>query len=322
MTAFATTNHANLHRWAISGAVVVLVHGAIAAAVMTWRNIIVPWQPSGAVVIDLAPAPAAPAEQAALEPAPAQVPPTVSADKPLDKVEEKTAARGEEKAKPSQFEQSPGTAAPLTLAPPESAERENGAAASGGVMHQAVPAAGEGAANLIDTRIGEQPRSRKAGKANDWTKSIMGRPSSTDRPMRSFAGRHPDLGAAGSFARNSIGMLTQDVTGAASAKGLNTAAGLKNAVGIAPMSSDQGMARSVGTTTNAIGITVPIRTNWPKMNMGQHKSIVMLASRAPMAPNATINGTSMIRPGSGTAMIGGPAKTIAGVVNGTGIRLK
>jgi len=28
---------------------------------MTWRNIIVPWQPPGPVVIDLAPAPAAPA---------------------------------------------------------------------------------------------------------------------------------------------------------------------------------------------------------------------------------------------------------------------
>ena len=313
MTAFATMNHANLHRWAISGAVVVLVHGAIAAAVMTWRNIIVPWQPPGPVVIDLAPAPAAPAEQATLAPAPAQVPPTVSADKPLDKVEEKTAARGEEKAQPSQFEQSPDATAPLTLAPPESTERENGAAASGGAMPTANP---------IDTRIGEQPRSRKAGKANDWTKTIMGRPSSTGGPMRSFAGRHPGLGAAGSFARNSIGMLAQDVAGAASANGLNAATGVKNAVGIAPMSSDQGMARSAGTTTNAIGITVPIRTNWPKTNMGQHKSIVMLAPSAAMAPNATINGTSMIRPGSGTAMIGGPPKTIAGVINGTGIRPK
>ena len=321
MTAFATMNHANLHRWAISGAVVVLVHGAIAAAVMTWRNIIVPWQPPGPVVIDLAPAPAAPAEQATLAPAPAQVPPTVSADKPPDKVEEKTAARGEEKAQPSQFEQSPAAAAPLTLAPPESTERENGAGASGGVMQQAVPAGG-GAANPIDTRIGEQPRSRKAGKANDWTKTIMGRPSSTGGPMRSFAGRHPDLGAAGSWARNSIGTLTQDVAGAASAKGLNTAAGVKNAVGIAPMNSDQEMARSAGIATNAIGIAVPIRTNSPKTNTGQHKSIVMLASSTTMMLNATISGTSMIRPGSGTAMIGGPAKTIAGVINGTGIRPK
>jgi hypothetical protein len=318
MTAFATTDHANLRRWAISGAVVVLVHGAIAAAVVTWRNIIVPWQPPGPVVIELAPAPTAPAEQAALAPAPAQVPPTVSADKPPDKVEEKTAARAEEKAEPSQFEQSPGAAAPLTLAPPESTERENGAAASG-VMHHAAPA-GEGAANPIDTRIGD--RSRKVGKANDWTKTIMGRPSSKGRPMRNFAGRHPDLGAAGSWARNSIGMLTQDVAGVANAKGLNTAAGVKNAVGIAPMSSDQEMARSAGTATNAIGITVPIRTNLPKTNMGQHKSIVMLASSATMAPNATINGTSMVRPGSRTAMIGGPAKTIPGVINGTGIRPK
>jgi hypothetical protein len=321
MTAFATTDHANLRRWAISGAVVVLVHGAIAAAVVTWRNIIVPWQPPGPVVIELAPAPAAPTEQAALAPAPAQVLPTVSADKPLDKVEEKTAARGEEKAEPSQFEQSPGAAAPLTLAPPASTEQENGAAASGGVIHQTAPA-GEGALNPIDTRISEQPRSRKSGKANAWTKTIMGRPSSTGRPLRNFAGRHPDLGAAGTWARNSIGMLTQDVAGAASAKGLNTAAGVKNAVGIAPMSSDQELARSAGTATNAIGITVPIRTNLPKTNMGQHKSTVMLASSGTMAPNATINGTSMVRPGSRTAMIGGPAKTISGVINGTGIRPK
>ena len=319
MTAFAITDHANLRRWAISGAVVVLVHGAIAAAVVTWRNIIVPWQPPGPVVIDLAPAPAAPAEQAALAPAPAQVPSTVSADKPLDKVEERTAARSEEK--PSQFEQSPGAPAPLTLTPPGSTERENGAAASGGVMHQAAPTR-EGAANPIDTRIGEQPRSKKTGKANDWTKTIMGRPSSTGRPMRNFAGRHPDLGAAGSWARNSIGMLTQDVAGATSAKGLNGAAGVKNAVGIAPTSSNQEMARSAGTATNAIGITVPIRTHSPNANMGQHKSIVMLASGTTMTPNATINGTSMVRPGSGTAMIGGPAKTISGVINGTGIRPK
>jgi hypothetical protein len=41
-----------------------------------------------------------------------------------------------------------------------------------------------------------------------------------------------------------------------------------------------------------------------------------------MAPNGTINGTNMVRPGSGTAMIGGPAKTISGVINGTGVRPK
>src|SRR5215471_10204327 len=183
MTAFATTSQANLRRWTISGAVVVLLHGAIAAAVVTWRNIIVPWQPPGPVVIDLAPALVAPAEQAALPQAPAQVPSTVPANKSLDKAEEKTATRGEEKAEPSQFEQSPGAAAPSALPPQESTEQENGAAASGGAMHQAAPA-GEGAASPIDTRIGEQPRSRKAGKANDWTKAIMGRPSSTGRPVR------------------------------------------------------------------------------------------------------------------------------------------
>src|SRR5262245_1479551 len=127
MMAFATTNPATLRRWAISAVVVVLVHGAIVTAVETWRKATVPAEPPGPVVIELAPMPAAPTtEHAALPPAPEQVPPTASPDKTLEKVEqkaeEKTAARGEEKAEPSQFEDSPRVTAPVTLAPPESAE--------------------------------------------------------------------------------------------------------------------------------------------------------------------------------------------------------
>lgn len=140
--------------------------------------------------------------------------------------------------------------------------------------------------------------------------------------MRTFAGRHFGPGAASNLARNSIGTLTQDIVGEASAKASNAAAGMKNAIGIAPMNSNQEMATSAGTTRNAIGITVPNRTNFSKTNMQQHKSTGMLASSSTMTPNATINGTSMVRPGSRPAMIGGPAKTISGVINGTGIRPK
>jgi hypothetical protein len=40
------------------------------------------------------------------------------------------------------------------------------------------------------------------------------------------------------------------------------------------------------------------------------------------APNAIIDGTGMSRPGSGIGMIGGPAKNVEGVMNGTGIQPK
>ena len=301
MTAFATTDHANLRRWAISGAVVVLVHGAIAAAVMTWRNIIVPWQPPGPVVIELAPAPAAPTtQQAALPPAPEQVPSSASPDKTAEKVEqkteEKTAARGEEKAGPSQFEDSP-PAVP-------------GGEASGAVQ------AGGGGVNPIDTRIGEQPRLRfkKGAKANDWTKAIMGRPS------KSFAGRQQPLGpgTASGMARNAIGMLVQEPAGAMGIQGSTAANATKNAVGATAMNTVGGTAAVNGMATNAIGVNVPIRTRAPRTNIGQ-RGINPLASNA-TSSNASINGTSMIRPASATAVIGGPAKNVAGAINGTAMR--
>ena len=319
MTAFATTDHANLRRWAISGAVVVLVHGAIAAAVMTWRNIIVPWQPPGPVVIELAPAPAAPTtQQAALPPAPKQVPSIASPDKTPEKVEqkgeEKTAARGEEKAEPSQFEESPRVTAPVTLAPPESAEEGNRAdtkAVPGGEAGGAVQAGG-GGVNPIDTRIGEQSRQsfKKAAKANDWTKAIMGRPS------KNFAARQQLRGPG--MARNAIGMLVQDPAGAMGAKGSTAANAAKNAVGVTAMNTVGGTAAVNGTATNAIGVSVPIRTRAPRTNFGQ-RGIGPLASNA-TSPNASINGTSMIRPASATAVIGGPAKNVAGGINGTAMR--
>jgi len=319
MTAFATTDHANLRRWAISGAVVVLVHGAIAAAVMTWRNIIVPWQPPGPVVIELAPAPAAPTtQQAALPPAPKQVPSTASPDKPPEKVqqkgEEKTAARGEEKAEPSQVEESPRVTAPVTLAPPESAEEGNRAdtkAVPGGEAGGAVQAGG-GGVNPIDTRIGEQSRQsfKKAAKANDWTKAIMGRPS------KNFAGRQQPRGPG--MARNAIGMLVQDPAGAMGAKGSTAPNAVKNTVGVTAMNTVGGTVAVNGTATNAIGVSVPIRTRAPRTNFGQ-RGIGPLASNA-TSPNASINGTSMIRPASATAVIGGPAKNVAGGINGTAMR--
>ena len=323
MMAFATTNPATLRRWAISAGVVVLVHGAIVAAVVTWRKATLPAEPPGPIVIELAPMPAAPTtQQAALPPAPEQVPSTASPDKTPEKVEqkaeEKTAARGEEKAEPSQFEESPRVTAPVTLAPPESAEGGNRAdmkAVPGGEAGGAVHAGG-GGVNPIDTRIGEQPRQsfKKAAKANDWTKAIMGRPS------KNFAGRQQPLGpgTASGMARNAIGMLVQDPAGAMGTKGSTAPNGAKNAVRVTAMNTLGGTAAVNGTATNAIGVSVPIRTRLPRTNIGQ-RGVGSLASNA-TSPNASINGTSMVRPASATAVIGGPAKNVAGAINGTAMR--
>ena len=301
MMAFATTSPATLRRWAISAVVVVLVHGAVVAAVVTWRKATVPAEPPGPVVIELAPMPAAPTtQQAALPPAPEQVPSSASPDKTAEKVEqkteEKTAARGEEKAGPSQFEDSP-PAVP-------------GGEASGAVQ------AGGGGVNPIDTRIGEQPRLRfkKGAKANDWTKAIMGRPS------KSFAGRQQPLGpgTASGMARNAIGMLVQEPAGAMGIQGSTAANATKNAVGATAMNTVGGTAAVNGTATNAIGVNVPIRTRAPRTNIGQ-RGINPLASNA-TSSNASINGTSMIRPASATAVLGGPAKNAAGAINGIAMR--
>jgi hypothetical protein len=316
MRAFATTNPATLRRWAISAMVVVLVHGAIVAAVVTWRKVTVPAEPLGPVVIELAPMPAAPTtQQAALPPAPGQVPSSASPDKTPEKVEqkaeEKTAARGEEKAEPGQFEESPRVTAPVTLAPPESAEGGNRGDTKAAPSGQAG-----GGGNAIDTRIGEQPRQsfKKAAKANDWTKAIMGRPS------KRFAGRQQpvDPGTASGMARNAIGMLVQDPAGGMGAKGSTAANAAKNAVGVTAMNTVGGTPTVNSSATNAIGVSVPIRTRARQTNIGQR-------SIGPLAPNATsrsasINGTSMVRPASGTALIGGPAKNVAGAINGTAMR--
>src|SRR6516225_3584536 len=323
MMAFATTNPATLRRWAISAVVVLLVHGAVATAVVTWRKATVPAEPPGPIVIELAPMPAAPTtQQATLPPAPEQVPSSTLPDKTPEKVEqkaeEKTAARGEEKGEPSQLEESPRVTAPETLAPAESPQGGNRAdtkAVPGGEASGAVQAGG-GGVNPIDTRIGEQPRLRfkKPAKANDWTRAIMGRPS------KNFAVRQQPLGpgTASGMARNAIGTLVQDPAGAKGSKGSTAANGAKNAVRVTAMNTVGGAAVVNGTATNAIGVSMPIRTRAPRTNIGQ-RGIGPLASNA-TSSNASINGTSMIRPASATAVIGGPAKNVAGGINGTAMR--
>ena len=55
MIALAAEDIADLRRWAISAAVVVVAHGAVAASVMRWRVAVEPADTAAAIVIDFAP---------------------------------------------------------------------------------------------------------------------------------------------------------------------------------------------------------------------------------------------------------------------------
>ena len=55
MIALAAEDIADLRRWAISAAVVVVAHGAVAASVMRWREAVEPADTAAAIVIDFAP---------------------------------------------------------------------------------------------------------------------------------------------------------------------------------------------------------------------------------------------------------------------------
>ena len=140
------------------------------------------------------------------------------------------------------------------------------------------------------------------------------------RPSKNFAGRQQPLGlgTASGMARNAIAMLVQDPANAMGTKGSTAPNGAKNAVRVTAMNTLGGTAAVNGTATNAIGVSVPIRTRLPRTNIGQ-RGVGSLASNA-TSPNASINGTSMVRPASGAAVIGGPAKNVAGAINGTAMR--
>jgi hypothetical protein len=74
MKALSAEDVAGLRRWLISGAVIVLAHGAIAAGMVNWRDEIEPGEPAAAIIIEFAPLPVAPAApQLDIAPGPEQV---------------------------------------------------------------------------------------------------------------------------------------------------------------------------------------------------------------------------------------------------------
>jgi hypothetical protein len=81
---------ADLRRWAICGAIVVVAHGAVAAGMVNWREEIEPAEPAAAIVIEFAPVPVGPAApQTEIAPGPEQVMSEASPERPVEQVEEK-----------------------------------------------------------------------------------------------------------------------------------------------------------------------------------------------------------------------------------------
>src|SRR5262249_8098991 len=113
---------ADLRRWAISGAIIVLAHGAIAAGMVNWRDEIEPAEPAAAIVIEFAPIPAAPAmPQTSIAPGPRPVMAEPSPSKQVESFAE--TQKLEEKAVSTRVEEPPpeGKPAPnpdLAVEPP------------------------------------------------------------------------------------------------------------------------------------------------------------------------------------------------------------
>src|SRR5712671_4016192 len=90
MMGFVTESGHEWRRWALSGVIVIMAHGGLAASVVHWLDASDPDDPSSAMLIDLAPMPVAPAARdSELPPGPEQVQAEAVPDRPVEKVEDK-----------------------------------------------------------------------------------------------------------------------------------------------------------------------------------------------------------------------------------------
>ena len=122
MIGFAAEDLVDLRRWTICGAIVVLTHGGIAAAMVNWRDSDEAAEPAAAIVIEFAPVPVAPAmPQMEIPPGPEQVVSDASPNKPTESLEEKIEEKIEQKveAKLEQKIEEKVDSKPVEEPPPE-----------------------------------------------------------------------------------------------------------------------------------------------------------------------------------------------------------
>ncbi|HKA80045.1 MAG TPA: energy transducer TonB [Xanthobacteraceae bacterium] len=118
MIALAPEDLADLRRWAVCAAVVVLAHGGIAAGMVTWHEDDGGAEPAAAIVIEMAPAPVMSRTPKDIPPGPLQNASEASPNKPVEtledkeKVEAKLKQKVEEKIETKPPEEPPPEAAP------------------------------------------------------------------------------------------------------------------------------------------------------------------------------------------------------------------
>jgi protein TonB len=101
MIAGKTAEHAELRRWVLSAAVVIVAHAASAAAVVAWREPVDPAEPASAIVVEFAPLPVAPPNRESdIPPGPEQVMSDASPERPVASIKEPVEQRPEQKAEP------------------------------------------------------------------------------------------------------------------------------------------------------------------------------------------------------------------------------
>ena len=127
MIALSPEDIADLRRWAICGAVIVLAHG-LPAWVVAWPDPDESAEPAAAIVIEFAPVPVAPAVQhTEIPPGPEQVMSDAAPSKPTESLEEKIEEKIEQKveAKVEQKVAERIESPPLEEPPPEVAPAPN-----------------------------------------------------------------------------------------------------------------------------------------------------------------------------------------------------
>ena len=161
---------ADLRRWAISGAIIVLAHGGIAAVTVNWRDEIEPAEPAAAVVIEFAPMPVAPAmPQTNIAPGPEQVMSDASPNKPVESLEEKQKV---EKVASKPVEEPPPEVKPapnpeVAVEPPREVQQESPRQAP----H--LPAPTTSAPQAIPERTAALPAARTQGRINPQNSSAL-----------------------------------------------------------------------------------------------------------------------------------------------------
>jgi periplasmic protein TonB len=122
MIALAADDLTDLRRWALCAALVVLAHGGMAAAMVTWRDAIEPSETAAAIVIEFAPVPVAPeALPTEIPPGPEQVMSDASPNQPTETIEEKIEEKVDQKVevKVAQKVEERVEAKPIEEPPPE-----------------------------------------------------------------------------------------------------------------------------------------------------------------------------------------------------------